>query len=142
MRPFLFLLLLYPLLELWLLIKVGSLIGGLAVLALVVLSGMAGLWILRRAGWLALWQARASGSPVQALSDGFLLALAGLLLLLPGLIGDAIGLALLLPGTRRNLLRRLLAKVAVRSGMGPGRPIDVIEGEFRREQNPIDKRLD
>lgn len=141
MRPFLFLLLLYPLLELWVLVKVGSAIGALGLLALVILSGMAGLWILRRAGWLALWQARLSGSPIRAVSDGFLLALAGLLLLLPGLIGDVLGLALLLPGTRRGLLRRLLATVAARSGGTPRRPAEVIEGEFRRE-DPPEKRLD
>lgn len=132
MRPLFFLLLLYPLLELWLLIKVGTLIGALPVLALIALSGLAGLAIMRRAGWFAMWRARATGAPAVALTDGFLVAGAGLLLFLPGLLGDLLGLLLLIPATRRSLVRRLWGPLMRR----PGPRADVIEGEFYRHDDP------
>lgn len=134
MRPLFFLLLFYPLLELWLLIKVGSLIGALPVLALIALSGLGGLAIMRRAGWFAMWRARTSGAPVAALTDGFLVAGAGLLLFLPGLLGDLLGVLLLIPATRRRLARRLWEPLMRRQGMRP--QAEVIEGEFHRHDEP------
>lgn len=134
MRPFFMLLWLYPLLELWLLIRIGGVIGAAGVLLLVLLSGALGLAILRRAGGIALLRARAAGVPALALTEGVLLALAGLLLLLPGPLGDAVGLALLLPATRRCVGRRVLGPLARRRAP-PRREQDVIEGEYRREDD-------
>jgi UPF0716 protein FxsA len=133
MRPLFFLVLLYPLLELWLLVQVGSLIGATAVLALVLGSGLLGVTILRRAGWLALLRARSGNAPAMVLTDGVLLAAAGLLLFLPGLLGDLLGVLLLLPITRNRLGRRFFAAFnRVRPGSTRPRP-DVIEGDFTRE---------
>jgi UPF0716 protein FxsA len=142
MRPLFFLILMYPLLELWVLIEVGSRIGGLAVLGLILLSGMLGLAVIRRAGWQTLLRARSAVSPAVELTDGMLLGGAGLLLFLPGLIGDALGLLMLLPGARRGLVRQLLGRLIVvgRNGAaGPfgtrsraQSPANVIEGEFSR----------
>ncbi|MET0380172.1 MAG: FxsA family protein [Spongiibacteraceae bacterium] len=138
MRPLFFLILLYPLLELWLLVKVGSAIGAAAVLAVVLGSGLCGLAILRRAGWLTLLRARTGAAPVVAITDGFLLAGAGLLLFLPGLLGDGVGVLLLLPATRRRLSRRLWKPFAGSRGQA-GRHPEVIEGDFRREDQRDDQ---
>lgn len=132
MRPFVFLIWLYPLLELWLLVKVGSETGAVVVLALVVGSGLCGLAILRRVGGLTLLRARTEAAPAVAITDGFLLAAAGLLLLLPGLLGDVAGVLLLLPATRRRLSRRMWKPFAGNSPP-PGRKPEVIEGDFHRE---------
>lgn len=135
MRPLFFLIWLYPLLELWLLVKVGSLIGTAAVLALILGSGLCGLAILRRAGWLTLLRARGGDSPALVITDGFLLAGAGLLLVLPGLIGDVVGVLLLLPVTRRGLSRRFLGPLSRQRAAGSAVPrsTEVIEGDFHRE---------
>ena len=142
MRPLFFLILMYPLLELWVLIEVGSRFGGLAVLGLILLSGMLGLAVIRQAGWQTLMRARTAASPAVEITDGMLLGGAGLLLFLPGVIGDALGLLMLIPVARRGLGRRLLGRMIVggRNGFGAaGRgsdtygPAEVIEGEFSRE---------
>ncbi|MCL7461542.1 FxsA family protein [Pseudomonas sp. NW5] len=155
MRVLLFVLLLFPLLELALLIKVGSSIGVLATLLLILLGVLIGGGLLRIAGPATAWRARArllSGeAPEQEMLDGLLLALAGLLILLPGFISDVLGLLCLLPVTR-HLLRQRLARPrrshppyhapyspahAPRSGE-PGtervRP-QVIEGEWERRDS-------
>jgi UPF0716 protein FxsA len=150
MRLLLVLFIFWPLLELWLLVKLGASIGALPVIALVVLSAVLGLGVLRGAGWQALSLAQLRmhqrASPVPALLEGFLMALAGLLLLLPGLLSDAVALLLLIGPLRRLVSRRWgrVAPVAMYSAglrdvpAGPmvegrsGQP-DVIEGEYRRE---------
>jgi UPF0716 protein FxsA len=111
-----------------------------------------GLAVLRRVGWqtlsLAQLRLRQQASPMPALFDGFVLALAGLMLLLPGLITDVIGLLLLIAPLRRRFLSGWLAasrRPAFATGGADGsaepgvqrariRPsAEVIEGEYRRE---------
>jgi UPF0716 protein FxsA len=143
MRLLLVLFVICPLLELWLLVKLGAAIGALPVVALVVLSAMLGVAVLRGAGWQAFSQAqlhlRQRLSPMPALVDGFLLTLAGILLVLPGLLSDAVALLLLIGPLRRRLARRWGKGVPVTAGVYEAsadrqveRPV-VIEGEYRRE---------
>lgn len=147
MRALFFIFVLFPLLELALLIAVGSHIGVLATLLLVIASALAGSLLLRSAGLVTALRAReqlAHGEmPEQAMLDGLMLALAGGLLLLPGLISDALALLCLLPVTRRSLLARLRRAQVERAerqraffddpqARASGRPERVIEGEFQR----------
>lgn len=150
MRVVLFLFLLFPLLELAVLIQVGSAIGVLPTLLLVVGTAILGSVLLRVAGVATAWRARerlARGElPEQEMLEGLLIAVGGGLLLLPGFISDAFGLLCLLPFTRRLLLRDLRRRaeaqalrqrafaddLAARSG--PTRP-HVIEGEFERRDH-------
>lgn len=157
MRVLLFVFILFPLLELALLIKVGSSIGVLATLLLILAGVLAGGFLLRIAGPATAWRARArllSGeAPEQEMLDGLLLAFAGLLLLLPGFISDVVGLLCLLPVTRR-LLRARLSRAVPRSGpsssVPPGGPAagpraapsgserprpQIIEGEWERRDD-------
>lgn len=122
---------LLPVLELLTLIKVGSALGALNTVALVIAGVFLGLAIIRRQGFSTLFTARstlAQGEwPAQLVSGG-LDALAGFLIMLPGFITDFIGLALLVPGCRRLLVRRLLE-----SGRWNVAQAEVYEGEFYRE---------
>ncbi len=147
MPVFFLLFLLFPFIELALLIKVGGMIGVLPVLLLIVGSAILGSLLLRVAGLATALRAReklARGEmPEQEMLEGMLIALGGGLLLLPGFISDVIGLLCLLPFTRRLMLRRFLARMqeqAMRQRAfaddlaarnGPSRP-NVIEGEFER----------
>ena len=111
MRAFLFLFLLFPLIELAVLIQVGSAIGVLPTLLLVIGTAVLGSVLLRVAGVATAWRARerlARGEvPEQEMLEGLLIAVGGGLLLLPGFISDIFGLLCLIPFTRRLFIRNL-----------------------------------
>jgi UPF0716 protein FxsA len=110
--PFLLLFILIPILEMWLLIQVGSHIGALATIGLVLLTAMIGLALLRQQGFATLLRANqkmeAGQLPAQEIVDGLFLAVGGALLLTPGFFTDAIGFICLIPGLRKLLLGRLV----------------------------------
>ena len=111
MRAFLFLFLLFPIIELALLIKVGSAIGVLPTLLLVIGTAILGSVLLRVAGVATAWRAReklARGElPEQEMLEGLLIAVGGGLLLLPGFISDILGVLCLTPFTRRLLVGKI-----------------------------------
>lgn len=116
MRLFFFLLLLFPVLELALLIKVGSTIGILATLLWLALDVVLGVLLIRLAGLATAWKAREGLSrgelPEGEVLNGLAMAAAGLLILIPGFLSDVAGLLILLPWTRwgmRYLLERYVA---------------------------------
>lgn len=145
MRAFLFLFLLFPFIELAVLIKVGSAIGVLPTLLLIIGSGVLGAVLLRVAGVATALRARermARGEmPEQEVLEGLLIAVGGGLLLLPGFISDIFGLLCLFPFTRRLMVAKLRKRVAdqalrqrafaddLQAQSAPHRP-NVIEGEF------------
>lgn len=154
---FLFLLfVITPIAEMWLLIKVGGYIGALSTVALVALTAMIGIALLRQQGLSTLWRAQQrmeSGElPAQEIVEGLLLAVGGALLLTPGFITDSIGFFCLLPGLRQLLVARLVKHfVVVQSqrasnrfedqrdsfqakpfNQAPPRDGHTIEGDFKR----------
>jgi len=161
MRPLFLLFVLLPILELVLLIKVGSEIGVLPTIGLVLLTAATGIHLLRRQslGTMLRAQSRlqAGDLPGQELVEGFLIAIGGALLLSPGFITDALALLLLVPWTRRALVQWLLRKGRLQtlSGStggftftrfgggwpphGGGQASDVFEGEFTRERVPEER---
>ncbi|MFC4116064.1 FxsA family protein [Nonomuraea zeae] len=111
MRLLLFLaFLIVPVLEIWLLIQVGSVIGGPATVALLIADSLFGAWLVRREGrraWRALQNALESGRmPDRELADGGLILVGGALLLTPGFFTDVFGFLCILPFTR-PMMRRL-----------------------------------
>jgi UPF0716 protein FxsA len=104
---------LLPLLELALLIQVGQAIGLFWTLAIVVVTGFLGAALARRQGlraWIGIQdQLRQGAMPGNALVDGLLILIGGIVLLTPGLLTDLAGFALLVP-TTRNTLKRSLRK--------------------------------
>jgi UPF0716 protein FxsA len=103
---------LVPLVELYVLIEVGSGLGGLATIALCLLTAAVGGLIIRWQGVQTLLNARQSIQTAQQhqLAEhgmhGVMLVLAGALLFLPGFITDTIGFLLLIPAFRRFLIWR------------------------------------
>lgn len=102
---------LFPLTELAILIYLGTLIGTLNTIVIVVLTGLAGALLARHQGLLVLYQMRASLqqgiTPADQLMVGFLIFTGGLLLVSPGIITDVAGIFLLVPAGRRLVLRWL-----------------------------------
>jgi UPF0716 protein FxsA len=87
---------------------VGRAIGVLPVLALTAASMIGGVILLRRQGAVALARWRANhGARAETLADGALVAIAALLMIVPGLLTTAAGLVLLAPAMRARILRRL-----------------------------------
>ena len=106
-----------PLVELYVLIQVGQVIGGLETIALLVVVSLLGAALLRREGsrtWRAFRTASTSGRlPAREVADGALVLFAGTLLLTPGFVTDVVGLLLLVPPVRA-VARRALTRYAVR----------------------------
>ena len=117
-----------PLVELYLIIQVGSAIGALNTVALLVLMGVAGGWLMKREGLGALRRVQSQLGqgrvPGTELVDGFLILFGGALMLSPGFLTDVVGLALLVPPVRaivrRALGRRFQARII--GGRGRDRP--------------------
>lgn len=136
-----------PFLELMLLVKLIYSWGFFATLALLVVAGAIGATVIAQQSAGAFRQALEAASrgetPHAAVLDGMFLMLAGVFLVIPGLITDAMGLALLVPPLRQWVARRTFDSV-LRNAPGedargpeprrPGTPADgpVIEGEFQR----------
>ena len=105
---------LIPVVELYLLIEVGGIIGSLNTIILVILTGLAGAYLARLQGMQTMHRVRSSLQmgrvPAEELLDALLIFVAGLVLLTPGLITDAFGLFLLFPLTRQPVKKFLKQK--------------------------------
>lgn len=136
-----------PLLEIFLLIQVGSVIGGLWTIFLVVLTAVIGGVMLRQQGFATLKRVQetfARGEiPAIELLEGAMLIFSGALLLTPGFFTDTIGFLLLTPMVRRRIVIYLLNKgvIMTAGGRPPGgehydsRP-KTLDGEYWKDDGP------
>ncbi len=143
MHPFKLLFALFiliPILEVYLLIQVGSWIGVVPTVLLVITTAMMGISLLKSQGLSTLMEAQqnlASGRlPAFQLMEGAALLVSGALLLTPGFVTDFIGFLGLAPVTRKWMVKAFLSRVTVsgihmeghgNSGQDQG---VVVEGEF------------
>ena len=102
-----------PIIEIYLLIEIGSMFGALTAVALVILTGFLGAFLARMQGLQTLYRIQESlregRMPSGELLDALLIGIAGLVLLTPGFLTDSAGFLLLIPATRnaiKNWLRR------------------------------------
>ncbi|GAB1079530.1 MAG: FxsA family protein [Shewanella algae] len=160
--PFLIMFIIFvliPVVELSVLIRVGEVLGSWNTVALVILTAVVGVSLVRSQGLSTLMSVQkklaAGEAPGQEIVEGMMLAMAGILLLIPGFVTDLIGLILLTPITRAPLARyfyqrmqlKVVAGAQFRAGANPFEPPhqrgqggDVFEGEFERKADPSDKR--
>jgi UPF0716 protein FxsA len=146
--PFLFLAV--PLTEIAVFVLVGSKIGVLPTIGLVILTAVAGSILLRWQGFNALGRIQkelaAHRVPGKEMVQGVMILLAGFLLLTPGFVTDTLGLLLFIPPVRDAVWRFLSSRVNVETfgggfaQRGAGRPepgvVDLDENEYQREGNP------
>ena len=148
MAPFptlLLLFLLVPLIEIYLLIKIGGVIGAFPTVVLVVLTAVIGAALARHQGLATLQRLQATmargETPAIEMFEGVLLLTGALLLLTPGFLTDLLGFACLIPLTRRALAFWWLQRITVITpGSPPGGTSEkhqtrTIEGEFHREDD-------
>jgi len=124
-----------PLVELFLLVKLGTVVGVGPTIALVIFTGVLGAWLARQQGLGVLRRLRvelaAGRMPAGALIDGLLILVAGAVLLTPGLLTDALGFVLLVPPSRAVVRRIVAARFARRKENE--RP-EIIDVEWREEE--------
>ena len=123
-----------PLIELFLLVKLGTMIGIGATVLIVICTGILGAWLARWQGLGVLRRLTEDLNkgrlPADALIDGLLILIAGAVLLTPGLITDAFGFLLLVPQGRAVVRRLTRARFETRTVNGDP---DIIDVEWRRE---------
>jgi len=124
-----------PLVELFLLVKLGTVVGVGPTIGLVIFTGVLGAWLARQQGLGVLRRLRvelAEGRlPAGALIDGLLILVAGAVLLTPGLLTDALGFVLLVPPSRAVVRRIVAARFARRKESE--RP-EIIDVEWKEEE--------
>ena len=128
-----------PLVEIYVIIQIGQVIGAWWTILLLIADSILGSWLVKREGGRA-WQAlrvalQEHRMPHRELADGVLILVGGLLMLTPGFVLDIVGVLCILPFTR-PVGRRLLAgrdqPPAGRGGVLPGRR----ERRLRRRVGP------
>lgn len=132
---------LVPLVELYLLIKIGGYIGAPATIALVVATGIAGGLLAKSQGLAVVRQARGDLDqgriPAESLFDGVLVVIAGTMLVTPGFITDLFGISLLIPRTRRRFKSWLKKKLEEKISRGEMQ-IYTHLGGWGSEKDPYD----
>lgn len=142
----LLLFLVVPLVEIYVLLQVGHLIGALPTIGLIIVSAVLGSALLRHQGMATLARIRESMDqgrlPAVELVEGAVLLVAGVLLLTPGFVTSSIGLACMVPPVRSTLARWLInhqlnkRQPPPSGGSGPrGEGGNTIEGDYTRRDD-------
>jgi UPF0716 protein FxsA len=140
-----------PLIEIYLLIRVGEEIGVGMTILVVIITATIGVSLLRQQGLKTLLRAnqrmQMGEMPAREMFDGFMLAAAAIMLITPGFFTDTIGFLLLIPAVRLVLMRYLIANSVVTTqsysahytaGSDPHKVDEqhgkhTIDGDFKRE---------
>ena len=141
MNTVLLLIILIPILEIYLFIKIGSLIGAFTTISLIFLTAIVGVFYVRYEGLNTLRsgvsQLYKNQTPFFEIMSGAALAFAALLLILPGFATDLLGFLIIFPLTRKIIFylstRKKGGEVNIKD--------DLIEGEFEDKDNENDKKL-
>ena len=117
-----------PIIEIYLLIEIGSIFGALTAITLVILTGFLGAFMARMQGLKTLFRIQESmregRMPSGELLDALLIVIAGLVLLTPGFLTDSAGFLLLIPTTRNSIISWLQRQIELK--YMSNRPEDVI----------------
>jgi len=126
-----------PLLEITILIRVGSAIGAVPTVLLCIFTAVLGAALIRIQGLQTLMRVQQKLEqhevPAVELVGGLILLVAGVLLLTPGFFTDAIGFLCLVPKLREAIARRLVLRLATDQGRRAGDHSVIVEGEFWEE---------
>ena len=128
MNPFFIIFIWIPALEIFFLIKVGGHIGAFNTIALILLTAIIGIYFAKlqgvqtlKSGMLNLYQNKI---PIYEMMSGASIAIAALLLIIPGFVSDFMGFLLLIPYTRKILLRLALKNKAKEDTKTQSKTID------------------
>ena len=128
-----------PAIEIYLMIKVGSVIGALNTILLIFFTAIAGVYFAKIAGLSTLRsgfnQLIKNEIPIYEIISGAALAFAALLLIIPGFLTDVLGFLLIIPITRKLLLKNILFKFKKKNIKE-----NIIEGDFEETDENESKK--
>ena len=143
MNTVLLLIILIPILEIYLFIKIGSQIGAFTTISLIFFTAIIGVFYARYEGLNTLksgvTQLYKNQIPLFELMSGAALAVAAILLILPGFATDVLGFLIIFPLTRRLIFKLITKKEKDKDEVFI--KDDLIEGEFEDKDNENDKKL-
>ena len=144
MNTVLLLIILIPILEIYLFIKIGSEIGAFTTISLIFFTAIIGVYYVRYEGLNTLksgvTQLYKNQMPLFELMSGAALAISAILLILPGFATDILGFLIIFPFTRRLIFKLVTKKEKIKKDEVHIKD-DLIEGEFEDKDNENDKKL-
>ena len=128
-----------PLIEIYLMIKIGGTIGAFNTIFLIFFTAVTGIFFARLEGFRALksgfQQLVKNEIPIYEIISGAALAFAAFLLILPGFLTDFIGFLLIIPITRKILINKISSKYKNRSKE------NIVEGDYYEDDSNNNKKI-
>ena len=141
MNSILLAIILVPVIEIYLLIKIGSQIGAVTTILLIFITAIVGIYYAKYEGLNTLksgfLQLSRNESPAYEVISGAAIAFAALLLIIPGFATDIIGFLLIFPITRKLLFGKIISKNKDKENLKK----DYIEGDFEDIEDDNDKKI-
>ena len=141
MNSLILLIILIPIIEIYLFIKIGSQIGAITTILLIISTAIIGVYYAKYEGLNTLKsgfiQLSKNKTPAYEVLSGAVIAIAALLLIIPGFATDVIGFLIIFPITRKLLFSKFLKKI---NKQNPKKK-DFIEGEFEDIEDDNDKKI-
>tara|TARA_B100001027_G_C16122666_1_gene265625 strand:- start:205 stop:630 length:426 start_codon:yes stop_codon:yes gene_type:complete len=141
MNPILLLIILIPIVEIYLLIKIGSQIGAMSTILLIFATAVIGIYYAKYEGLNTLKSGFAQLSknvtPAYEVISGAAIAFAALLLIIPGFATDALGFLLIFPLSRKMIFNKLSKKFKTKDN----KKNNYIEGDFEDIEDDNDKKI-
>ena len=141
MNSILLAIILVPIIEIYLLIKIGSQIGAVTTILLIFVTAIVGIYYAKYEGLNTLksgfLQLSRNESPAYEVISGAAIAFAALLLIIPGFATDVIGFLLIFPITRKLLFGKIFNKSKNKENLKK----DYIEGDFEDIEDDNDRKI-
>ncbi len=141
MNTLLLAVILIPIIEIYLFIKIGSQIGAFNTISLVFITAILGIFYARYEGMNTLKsgfsQLIKNELPAYEIISGATIAFAAILLIIPGFATDVVGLLLIFPLTRKLIFGKLITRIKKQTV----KPKPYIEGEFEEHENDNDRKI-
>ena len=141
MSPILLLIILIPIVEIYFLIKIGSQIGAATTILLIFMTAIVGVYYAKYEGLNTLKsgfiQLSRNQAPTYEVLSGAAIALAALLLIIPGFLTDILGFFLIFPLSRKLIFEKFIRKFDVKKK----EKNNFIEGEFEDIEDDNDRKI-
>tara|TARA_Y100001936_G_scaffold202892_1_gene205683 strand:- start:176 stop:604 length:429 start_codon:yes stop_codon:yes gene_type:complete len=142
MNPIFVTIILVPIIEIYLLIKIGSQIGAMSTILLIFTTAVVGVYYAKYEGLNTLKagfsQLRNNESPTYEVLSGAAIALAALLLIIPGFVTDILGFLLIFPISRKLIFNKIFKKIKHTNNKNNN---GFIDGEFEDIDDNDDRKI-
>ena len=141
MNSILLLIILLPIIEIYLLIKIGSQIGAITTILLIFTTAVVGIYYAKYEGLSTLKsgfiQLSKNEAPTYEIISGAAIAFSAILLIIPGFVTDIIGFLIIFPITRKFFFNKFFSKFSKKKDKNN----NFIDGEFEDIEDDNDKKI-